>query len=96
MWSKLLEVLNPYEAVLATNQPKNQFVDKVLNDDSCGILPPPTEPQEALNILQEYLIPDIQIADPISQAQVNTVVVHELLLRYSRKYRKQFKKNRKR
>lgn len=95
MWSKLLEVLNPYEAIQAT-QPKNQFVDKVLNDDSYGILPPPTEPQEALNILQEYLMPDIQIVDPISQAQVNTVVVHKLLLRYSRKYRKQFKKNRKR
>lgn len=88
MWSSILEIFNPYEAL----QNRSKFVDAVVKDDSYGIFPPPTEAQTGLDTIQEYLMPGFQVADPISSKQINTVFVHELLMKYSRKYRKHYKR----
>ena len=48
--------------------------------------------QEALNILTKYLLgEDWYIVDPINQAQANTIIVDEILSKYSKKYKKEKK-----
>lgn len=100
MWSKLLEVLNPYKVIQATNQSKNQFIDKIINDKTYGIFPPQTQTQEALDVLKEFLLSDVQLKDIFymkhlylhENTMINTVIVHNILWKYSKKYRKQLNK----
>lgn len=72
--------------------PSEQF-RRILNDESYGLLPAPTEAQLAVNVLQEYLLgEDYYIVDPLPNCQANTIIVHDILLRYSRRYRKEWKR----
>ena len=58
-----------------------------------NMFPPPLEPQEALNFLQEYLLgEDWFIVSPLSTAQANCEVVHDILYKYSNKFKKEIKK----
>ena len=67
---------------------------QILDDESYGLYPAPTEAQLAVNVLIEYLLgEDWYVVDPIHNSQVNTVAVHEILLKYSKKYRKEWKRN---
>lgn len=60
--------------------------------DEDNILPPPLEPQLALNFLREYILgEDWYSANPVSTAQINTEVVEEILYKYSKRYRKEVK-----
>lgn len=69
------------------------FTDWLHNDSKdCGILSPPMEPQLALNILQEYLLgEDWYVVNPISRNQINTEVVFEILMKHSKRFRKEWK-----
>ena len=70
---------------------KDKF-QQILEDESRGLLPAPTEAQLAVNVLIEYLLgEDWYVVGPIHNTQVNTVAVHEILMKYSRKYRKERK-----
>ena len=63
------------------------------NWDKDNIFPPPLDPQEALNFLQEYLLgEDWYIVNPLSIAQANCELVHDILYKYSRKFRKEMKR----
>lgn len=60
--------------------------------DPDNIFDPPTEPQLAVNFLKEYLLGENwYVVDPIGTKQVNTAIVHDILYKYSKKYRKEYK-----
>lgn len=61
-----------------------------------NIFPPALEPQMAVNFLQEYLLgEEWYTVNPISTMQVNSEIVFEILLRYSKRFRKELKHMRK-
>lgn len=71
-----------------------QFTEWLENDaEDCGILSPPLEPQEAIKFLIDYLLgEDWYCVGPIHQTQVNTEAVFEILMKYSKRFRKEWKK----
>lgn len=73
------------------------FTDWLENDSiDCGIMSPPMEDKKALEFLTDYLLGENwYVVDPISPKQVNTNRVHEILLKYSKQYRKEWKQYRK-
>ena len=73
------------------------FTDWLGNDSiDCGIMSPPMEAEKALSFLTDYLLGENwYVVDPISPKQVNTNIVHEILWKYSKKYRKEYKQYRK-
>lgn len=71
-----------------------KWLDENLEKDN--MLPPLLEPQTALNFLQEYLLgEDWYIVNPLTTSQANCEVVHDILYKYSKKYRKEIKKRKK-
>ena len=73
------------------------FTDWLENDSiDCGIMSPPMEAEKALSFLTDYLLGENWcVVDPISPKQVNTNRVHEILWKYSKQYRKEWKQYRK-
>ena len=64
-----------------------------INWQKGNMFPPPMEAQKAVNFLEKYLLgEDWYIVNPLTTAQVNVEVVHNILYKYSRKYRKEYKK----
>lgn len=58
-----------------------------------NMFPPPLDPQIALDFLRKYLLgEDWYSVNPISTSQINCEVVHDILYKYSRKYRKELKR----
>jgi hypothetical protein len=73
--------------------PTEKFLT-ILDDDTFGILMAPTNPQLAIAVLTDNLLGEnYYIPAPISNEQANTAIVHEILMRYSRKYRKTIKRH---
>ena len=61
-------------------------------DTSCGICPAPMEAQFALNILTDYLLgEDWYVAMPLNTKQVNACVVEQILDKYSKQWKKDWK-----
>lgn len=53
---------------------------------------PAMDAQQAINMLTDYLLGDAwYIVDPVTTAQTNTIVVHDILERYSKQYKKEKK-----
>ena len=74
---------------------KKRFFE-ILSDDSYGICPAPTDEKLALQVLVDYLLgEDWFVVMPLANDQITTCAVHEILNKYSRKYRKDIKKARK-
>lgn len=73
------------------------FTDWLENDSiDCGIMSPPMEAEKALSFLTDYLLGENwYVVAPISPKQVNTNRVHEILWKYSKQYRKEWKQYRK-
>ena len=73
------------------------FTDWLENDSvDCGIMSPPMEAEKALSFLTDYLLGENwYVVAPISPKQVNTNIVHEILWKYSKQYRKEWKQYRK-
>ena len=69
------------------------FTDWLENDSiDCEIMSPPMEDKKALEFLTDYLLGENwYVVDPISPKQVNTNRVHEILWKYSKQYRKEWK-----
>lgn len=66
------------------------------NWEKDNMFPPLLEPQTALNFLEEYLLgEDWYILSPLTTRQANCEVVHNILYKYSKKYRKEIKKRKK-
>ncbi len=61
-------------------------------DTSCGLYPAPMEAQEALEILTSYLLgDDWDVVDPIGPKQVNAIITEQILDKYSKKWKKDWK-----
>ena len=61
-------------------------------DTSYGLCPAPMEAQEALNILTDYLLgEDWYVVMPMSTKQVNACVVEQILDKYSKQWKKDWK-----
>ena len=73
------------------------FTDWLENDSiDCGIMSPPMEAEKALSFLTDYLLGENwYVVAPISPKRVNTNRVHEILWKYSKQYRKEWKQYRK-
>lgn len=73
------------------------FTDWLENDSiDCGIMSPPMEAEKALSFLTDYLLGENWcVVAPLSPKQVNTNIVHEILWKYSKQYRKEYKQYRK-
>ena len=67
-------------------------MDWLYNQPDYGLCDPPMSDSKALEFLTEYLVPNIQVAMPERNAQINTVIVFEILKRYSKRFRKEMKK----
>lgn len=62
------------------------------NDDPNNIFAPPMDAQTAIWILCDYLLSEKWVTpNPISQEQINTEIVCEILGKYSKKYQKEMK-----
>ena len=71
-----------------------KFTEWLRNDaKDCGMCDPPMDAQLAINFLTDYLLgEDWYVAMSESQQQVNTAIVFEILLKYSKEFRKEWKK----
>ena len=57
-----------------------------------NIFPPPLEPQMAIDYLKDYLLgEDWYTVNPISQEQINTEIVFEILFKYSKRFKREYK-----
>ena len=64
--------------------------------EDCGLMQPPCKDVLALKFLKDYLLgEDWYVANPVNHEQCNTQLVHEILYKYSRQYRKEYKRARK-
>lgn len=73
------------------NKAFNAMRDNI-EDTSYGILPSPLSAQEAVNILCNYLLgDDWYCATSMGVEQVNAVIVEQILDKYSKQWRKDWK-----
>ena len=57
----------------------------------CGLMQPPLNAQKALGFLCDYLLgEDWYVVNPVNTEQCNTQLVHEILLKYSKEYQKEY------
>lgn len=72
---------------------KNQFTYWLENEaEDCGIMQPPLPAQKAISFLIDYLLGENwYVVNPVNAEQCNTQAIHEILLRYSKEYRKEYK-----
>lgn len=70
-----------------------KFTDWLENDaEDCGLFDPPLEPQLAINFLIYYLLgDDWYVVGPEAQTQINAAAVFDILLKHSKKFRKEWK-----
>lgn len=69
-----------------TSQEKANRILDLCKDVDCGILSPPMEAQIALNELFRYFLGEnYYTANPISQEQINTEMVHLIEMSYKSK-----------
>ena len=65
--------------------------------EDCGLMQPPCKDGLALQFLKDYLLGmNWYVANPVNHEQCNTQMVHEILYKYSRQYRKEYKRAMKR
>lgn len=72
---------------------KNSYLDWLkANDDPKNLCDPPLDAQSAINFLCNYLLgEDWYVVMPESTQQVNSVIVYEILQKYSKDFRKELK-----
>ena len=69
----------------------NEWLDK--NWEKDNLFPPCLPGNKAVNFLVQYLMgDDYYIVNPLCAEQANCEFVHDILMKYSRKYRKELKK----
>ena len=69
-----------------------EYMKDNICDTSYGLCPAPMNAQLALNILTDYLLgEDWYVATSMSQEQVNACVVEQILDKYSKQWKKDWK-----
>ena len=80
---------------------ESKFLDRIHELNSTvnkgNMLSPPMSSDEAFDFLRVYLLGEdwIGILNPISKDDINSELTHDILVNYSRKYRKEYKRWRK-
>ena len=71
---------------------KNSFTYWLKHDaEDCGLMQPPLNAQKAIGFLCDYLLgEDWYVVNPVNTEQCNTQLVHEILLKYSKEYKKEY------
>ena len=78
---------------ITRNEEKEFSIWLKRHQDPDNIFGPGMNASQALNFLKDYLLgEDWYISDPIGVDQANTVIVDEILRKYSKKYKKELKK----
>lgn len=71
-----------------------QKLFEILGDDTYGIMPAPMDARLAVNVLADYLLgEDWYIPYSTSPEQANTEIVVAILRKYSKEFRKDWKKH---
>lgn len=70
------------------------FYDWLKNNDTNNIFCPPMSDTEVVDMLQHYLCSDYISVNPVRRHQYNTEWVYHVLMKYSKKFRKEFKAER--
>ena len=68
-----------------------KLTEWINNQPDFGICNPPMSSDQALDFLFDYLIPGDYDPNPESSKQVNTYIVHTILMKYSKKYRREIR-----
>ena len=86
--SKIAKMLN---VPVSSLQPRDSLFFSWLRDQKeYGLCNPPMDGETALGMISKYLLgEDFYDPNPESQEQVNTYFVYHILLRYSKKFRKE-------
>ena len=61
------------------------------NKDPNNLFDPPMSVDQALNFLEDYLLPDNYYIDQNAAAQARTEIVYDILMKYSKKFKKEVK-----
>ena len=71
---------------------KHQFTYWLTHDaEDCGIMQPHCSDALALQFIKDYLLgEDWYVVKPVNHEQCNSQLVHEILYKYSRAYRKEY------
>ena len=68
-----------------------KFTDWLNNQEDYGIFAPPMEAETAIDFLRHYLLGENWYSpNPCHSKQINTEIVHLILLKYSKEYRKEY------
>ena len=71
----------------------SEFYDRKRKEFPCGICPSPVTDSEAWHYIKKYLLrKDFSISLPVTREQANAEIIHDLLMNYSKEYRKEYKK----
>ncbi len=69
-----------------------QAMEANISDISYGMCPAPMKAQQAINILCDYLLgEDWYVAIPMGVEQINACIVEQILDKYSKQWRKDWK-----
>lgn len=69
------------------------ITDWIEKQEDYGVFSPPMDAQTAVDFLKRYLLGENwYTVNPISQEQINTEIVHQILIKHSREYRKELKR----
>jgi hypothetical protein len=73
-----------------------EWLDEACAADPDNLLAPPLNGNKGIDFLCAYLLgEDYYVVDPCNNEQGNTVIVYDILRKYSRRFRKELKKYRK-
>ena len=61
------------------------------NKDSNNLFDPPMSVDQALNFLEDYLLPDNYYTAQNAAAQARTEIVYDILIRHSKKFKQEIK-----
>lgn len=71
-----------------------QHYDALVENEAkdCGLCDPPMNDKLAITMLKNYLLGENwYVVIPENSEQCNTAIVHEILMKYSKEYRKEMK-----
>lgn len=75
------------------NELFTKWLKEECKKDKDNLLPPKLDDRQALLFLQNYLLgEDWYVVNPLSHEQCNCELVHDILYKYSKKYRNEYKK----
>ena len=90
---KTVKYVTKCENCTVSKSSKQKFTDWLKNEaEDCGMCDPPLEAQKAMQFLRDYLLDEgWHVVAPESTKQVNTAIVHDILLEHSSEFRKEWK-----